>query len=120
MLRPYISYRGGRRRHQTQRPPRRTRANRLDQLRKEGTANTADLGVRFTLERVERERHADRGAISEEQTLALGQRELREIRAARSLRHSGELAVAREQRADARVAQRIAVASWCGRRRDGR
>jgi hypothetical protein len=89
--------------------PRCARANRLDQLREEGTADTADLGIGVALQRIERERNAQRGAVPEEGTLVLRQAQLGEIRAAGSLLHSGELAVALEQRADARVAEGIGI-----------
>src|SRR6266576_2567635 len=100
MLRPY-------RCNQAQRMARRPRADRLDQLGEEGATDTRDLGVRVALQRVERKRHTQRRAVPKEGALVLGQGQFREIRAAGSLLHSSELAVALEQRTDPRVAQGV-------------
>src|SRR2546425_529025 len=104
------------RRDQTQRQARRPRANGLEQLGEEGAAKHRDLGIRVALQRVDRERQAQGFAVPEKRAFGLGQAQLGMIRAERSLLHTSEPAVALEQRPDARVGERIAVADRLRRR----
>src|SRR5207249_9163658 len=104
------------RRDQTQRQARRPRANGLEQLGEEGAAKHRDLGIRIALQRVDRERQAQGFAVPEKRAFGLGQAQLGMIRAERGLLHTSEPAVALEQRPDARVGERIAVADRLRRR----
>src|SRR3989442_1434928 len=104
------------RRDQTQRQARRPRANGLEQLGEEGAAKHRDLGIRVALQRVDRERQAQGFAVPEKRAFGLGQAQLGMIRAECGLLHTSELAVALEQRPDARVGERIAVADRLLRR----
>src|SRR2546422_3920916 len=104
------------RRDQTQRQARRPRANGLEQLGEEGAAKHRDLGIRIALQRVDRERQAQGFAVPEKRAFGLGQAQLGMIRAERGLFHTSEPAVALEQRPDARVGERIAVADRRRRR----
>src|SRR6266446_79126 len=101
--------RGRRRRDQTERQARRARPNRLDQLRHERTAEHGNLGVRGSLERGERERHAQALVIPEKRPLALGQAQPGVIGAECGLFHAGEHAVALQQRPDTRIGERIGL-----------
>src|SRR5439155_11208793 len=96
---------------------RRPCADRLDQLGEEGAPEHGDFGARIALERVERQRHPQRLTVPEKRAFALGQAQLGVIGAERGLFHTGERAVALEQRSYARVGERIGVAA---RRGDGR
>src|SRR6267143_2253814 len=104
------------RRDQTQRQARRPRANGLEQLGEEGAAEHRDLGIRVALQRVDRERQAQRFAVPEKRAFGVGQAQLGMIRAECGLLHTSEPAVALEQRPDARVGERIAVADRLRRR----
>src|SRR5213078_94693 len=104
------------RRDQTQRQARRPRANGLEQLGEEGAAKHRDLGIRVALQRVDRERQAQGFAVPEKRAFGLGQAQLGMIRAECGLLHTSEPAVALEQRPDARVGERIAVADRLRRR----
>src|SRR5216110_1195535 len=104
------------RRDQTQRQARRPRANGLEQLGEEGAAKHRDLGIRVALQRVDGERQAQGFAVPEKRAFGLGQAQLGMIRAECGLFHTSELAVALEQRPDARVGERIAVADRLRRR----
>src|SRR5438552_15514796 len=104
------------RRDQTQRQARRPRANGLEQLGEEGAAKHRDLGIRVALQRVDRERQAQGFAVPEKRAFGLGQAQLGMIRAECGLLHASELAVALEQRPDARVGERIAVTDRLRRR----
>src|SRR5216110_1855047 len=104
------------RRDQTQRQARRPRANGLEPLGEEGAAEHRDLGIRVALQRVYRERQAQGFAVPEKRAFGLGQAQLGMIRAECGLFHTSELAVALEQRPDARVGERIAVADRLRRR----
>src|SRR5438552_1322056 len=90
------------RRDQTQRQARRPRANGLEQLGEEGAAKHRDLGIRV--------------ALPEKRAFGRGQAQLGMIRAECGLLHASEPAVALEQRPDARVGERIAVADRVRRR----
>src|SRR3989475_1386426 len=111
---PWIARAG--RRDQTQRQARRPRANGLEQLGEEGAAKHRDLGIRVALQRVDRERQAQGFAVPEKRAFGLGQAQLGMIRAECGLLHTSEPAVALEQRPDARVGERIAVADRLRRR----
>src|SRR6267378_3220765 len=104
------------RRDQTQRQARRPRANGLEQLGEEGTAKHRDLGIRVALQRVDRERQAQGFAVPEKRAFGLGQAQLGMIRAECGLLHTSELAVALEQRPDARIGERIVVTDRLRRR----
>src|SRR5258706_161998 len=104
------------RRDQTQRQARRPRANRLEQLGEEGAAEHRDLGIRVAFQRVDRERQTQGFAVPEKRAFGLGQAQLGMIRAECGLLHTGEPAVALEQRPDARVGERIVVADGLRRR----
>ena len=64
------------------------------------------------LERVERERHPQRLTVPEKRAFALGQAQLGVIGAERGLFHTGEPAVALQQRPDTGIGQRIDVAAY--------
>jgi len=104
----WITRAGGR--DQTERQARRARADRPEQLGEERAAEHGDLGIGVALERVERERDPQRCAVTEERALALGQAQLGVIGGERGLLHTGELAVALEQRPQRRVCERVGVA----------
>src|SRR5438874_8066906 len=97
------------RRDQTQRQARRPRANGLEQLGEEWAAKHRDLGIRVALQRVDRERQAQGFAVPEKRAFGLGQAQLGMIRAECGLLHTSELAVALEERPDARGGERIDV-----------
>src|SRR6266446_3360919 len=94
-----------------------TRANSREQLGEEGAAKHRDLGIRVALQRVDRERQAQGFAVPEKRAFGLGQAQLGMIRAECGLLHTSELAVALEQRPDARVGERIAVTDRLRRRK---
>src|SRR3989449_5562261 len=101
--------RSGPRRDQAEREARRPGADRLDQLGEEGAPQYGDFGVGVALERVERECHAQAFPVPEKRLLGLGQAQLDVIGAGRRLFHTGEAAVAFEQRPDAGVGEGIGV-----------
>src|SRR5438034_7734597 len=104
------------RRDQTQRQARRPRANGLEQLGEEGAAKHRDLGIRVALQRVDREGQAQGFAVPGKRASGLGHAQLGMSRAECGRLHTSELAVALEQRPDARVGERIAVADRLRRR----
>src|SRR5882762_1413734 len=109
---------GARWRNQTEREPPRPRADRLDQMRQERTAEHGDLGVGAPLQGVERQSQPQRRATLKVGALGRRQLQLAQIRALIEQLDPGEIAVALDERPDARIRERIHLACcrrrWCG------
>src|SRR6266576_3903186 len=108
---------GRRRRYHTEREAVGPGADRLDQLREKGAAEHRDLGVGVPLQGIEGEGQPQRRAALEVHALGERQLQLPKIRALVEQFDPGEIAVALDERTDARIRERIGV--WCRRGRGG-
>src|SRR6267142_6863398 len=94
-------------RDQTEREAPRPRADRLDQMREERTAEHGDLGVGAPLQGVEREGQPQRRATLKVGALGGRQLQLAQIRALIEQLDPGEIAVALDERPQCRVGERL-------------